>query len=221
MARQRQKKLAEIVEAPRPSAAVADQARASGAKVLSHDPARLREFVEGRITLGELERIGKDAQYRMAKIGFDFMNSGKLENARRVFLGLLALDPYDAYFHLALGAIHQREGDLAAADERYTRSLEINPFSAVALANRGEARLVAGRVEEGVRDLAAALQRDPQAREPAVARGRAILASLGRQLQEMSSSPRQATDGAAVVTPTPAPACAHAAAAAKPAKERV
>ena len=142
------------------------------------------KFVAGVITLGELEGVTKEQQYEMAKLGHRFIRSGKLKEAKAVFEGLVALDPHDAYFHLALGSIAQRDDDLEAAEERYTRALEINPYSPHALANRGEVRMMQGHMLDGAKDLLKALEEDPDCREEATKRARATIGVVLQQLEE-------------------------------------
>src|SRR5688572_18208808 len=159
-------------------------AKKSNAKRVAWDPKRLMKFVAGVITLGELEGITKAQQYDMAKLGHRFIRTGKLKEAKAVFEGLVALDPHDAYFHLALGSIAQRDDNLEEADERYTRALEINPFSPHALANRGEVRMMQGRMLEGAKDLLKAFEEDPDCREEATKRARATIGVVLQQLEE-------------------------------------
>ncbi len=167
--------------APRPAPG---KKQKSGVKRVAWDPKRLMKFVAGVITLGELEGITKEKQYEMAKLGHRFIRQGKLNEAKTIFDGLVALDPHDAYFHLALGSIAQREDDLEGAEARYTRALEINPFSPHALANRGEVRMMRGQMLDGAKDLMHALEEDPECRQEATKRARATIAVVLQQLEE-------------------------------------
>jgi len=152
------------------------------------DPRRIRQFLTGVITLGELEGISKQEQYEMAKAGHRHFKQGKLDSARKIFEGLVALDPRDAYFHMTLGAIAQRDNHLAEAEKCYTRALEINPYSAHALANRGEVRMLTGHMADGTKDLLRALEEDPGCKEEATKRARATINMVITQLQEAGIS---------------------------------
>ena len=187
------KKHKDIVDIPAPSEEAKAAAKQLGAKLTAYDPNRLEAFLAGGITLGDLEGITKDQQYQLAKTGYDFLNEGVLDKAKTVFEGLLALDPYDAYFHTALGSIAQQSGDFEEADERYSRALEINPFSPVAFAHRGEIRLSKGMVMESIEDFVCAVREDPDGKEPATVRARALLATIKAQLEASAADP----DGAA------------------------
>lgn len=158
------------------------------ARRVAWDPKRLAQFIAGVITLGELEGISKEEQYEMARLGHQLLRQGKLADAKKVFDGLVALDPRDAYFHLALGSIAQRGDDLEEAERRYTRALEINPYSPHALGNRGEVRMMLGKMVEGAKDLTKALEEDPECTCEATKRARATIGVVLQQLEEAGHS---------------------------------
>lgn len=172
------KKLQDILEGPLPTPEELKEAQAAGAVITGYDPRRLEAFLAGQITLGDLEGIPKDAQHEMAKTGFRFFTEGRLEQARKVFTGLLALDPFDAYFLTVLGAIAQQEGNLEEAELRFSRALEINPFSPSALAGRGEVRLAQGRLLDAAADLTKAIAEDPEGKDPATQRARGLAGNV-------------------------------------------
>lgn len=172
------KKLEDILEGPLPTPEDLKKAQESGAVISGYDPRRLEAFIAGHITLGELEGIPKEAQHEMAQTGFRFFTEGKLAQAKKVFTGLLALDPYDAYFLTALGAVAQQEGNLEEAEARFSRALEINPFSPSALVGRGEVRLIQGKLLEAAEDLAKAIAEDPEGKDPATHRARGLAANV-------------------------------------------
>ncbi len=174
-------KLEKITEMPKPSAASIAAAEATGATIVPYSPARLRAFLAGRITLGDLEGIDKAAQYQLAEMGYQFINEGRFDKAKTVFEGLLTLDPFDAYFHLVMGTVFHRDNDLDAAISHYSRSLEINPYSVHALANRGEARMAAGDAANGLEDLFKSIDLDPEGKDAASQRARVLLDSVMKQ----------------------------------------
>ncbi len=131
--------------------------------------------------LAQLAGIPKTLQYKVAAIGFKHLTRGKLQKARGIFQGLAELDPYDAWFQLALGSVAQREGNLPEADAAYSRALKLNPNGIAAFANRGEVRLLAGRREEGMADLRRAVSLDRSGRDPNAMRARAVIEAMKRQ----------------------------------------
>ena len=183
---------AEITERPQPSPQAAAAAKAAGAKLTPWHPQRLRDFIYGRITLGDLEGISKSAQYEMAKIGYRYLTSGDLATSKKIFLGLSVLDPYDAYFHTVLGSIAQQQEDDAEAIARYSRALQIFPKSPVALANRGEVFLKTGKVAEAAADLLKAVESDPQMKMPSTRRAKVLLDAVKAQAQALASQAKPA-----------------------------
>ncbi len=180
--------ISEIESLPQADAAYAAAAAEADATITPYSPEALRDFALGRITLGDLEGLGKEPQYEMAQLGFGYLEQGKLDLARQVFAGLLALDPFDAYFHTALGSVSHREGDLEQAEHAYSRAIEINPFSPVAWAHRGEVRLMLGRLDEAAGDLVKAIETDPECADPATQRASALAQTLREQLGEVGLS---------------------------------
>lgn len=154
------------------------------AKRVARDPAAVEGFILGQLTLGEMEGIGKDIQYQIAERGFKVLGQGKLDKAKDIFLGLLALDPYDSYFHTAYGSALQREGNYEKAEHHYTLALKYNPYNSAALANRGEIRFQSGRVLEAAGDLQAAIKNDPKGQDPATLRARALSLAISEVIKE-------------------------------------
>jgi tetratricopeptide (TPR) repeat protein len=160
-------------------------------------------YLLGQITLGELEGVTKEQQYEIAKLGHAELVGGKLDEAKTIFDGLLALDPFDAYFLSALGSIAHQKGDFEEAEARYSRALEINPFSPFALAHRGEVRISTGAFEAGVDDLLRALEEDPEGADPAVRRAKATITILVEQLRDAGIEASELEDRAAAVKTNP------------------
>ena len=136
------------------------------------------KLVTGQITISEAVGLNRKQLYAIARRGYQLMNSGKLEEARQIYAGLVAADPFDSVFHCHLGAIHWRMGEVEKAFEEYDASLRYNIANVDALAGRGELYLLKGEVKKGIEDLRKALENDPNAFRPATVRARALLVSL-------------------------------------------
>jgi Flp pilus assembly protein TadD len=109
---------------------------------------------------------------------------------------------------LALGSIAQRGNKLEEADKRYSTALELNPFNTPARANRGEVRLLLGRLVEGAQDLLRAMQEDPEERHASTKRARVTLALVQTQLEEAGvpgAAPKTAVAKAATKIAAAAP----------------
>lgn len=136
------------------------------------------KLVTGQITISEAVGLNRKQLYAIARRGYQLMNSGKLEEARQIYAGLVAADPFDSVFHCHLGAIHWRMGEVEKAFEEYDASIRYNIANVDALAGRGELYLLKGEVKKGIEDLRKALENDPNAFRPATVRARALLLSL-------------------------------------------
>lgn len=146
--------------------------------------ARKREIREklatGQITIAEALGFSRRQLYAIAHRGYQLMNSGRLEEARRIYAGLVAADPFDSVFHCHLGAVLWRMGELDEAFEEYDAAIRFNIANIDALAARGELYFLKGEVKKGVEDLRAALKNDPAGTHPSSLRARALLLSLRR-----------------------------------------
>lgn len=144
--------------------------------------ARKREAQEklatGQITIAEAVGISRQELYKIAQRGYQLLTSGKLEEAKQIYAGLVAADPYDSVFHCHLGSALWQLGDTERAFEEYSASIRLNIANVDALAARGELYLLKGEVENGIEDLRKALENDPQGKHPSSIRARALLLSL-------------------------------------------
>lgn len=188
------KKLQEQTESRAPPAQDVRAAEEAGAEITGYRPQRIAQFVAGEITLGELEGVPKEAQYKMAETGYQMLNQGKKDEARKIFLGLHAIDPFDAYFLTALGVIAVQKGQTEEALQRFTRALEINPYSIPALVGRGEIHLRKGRLIEAAADLSAAIEQDPEGQDPATMRARALAQNTKSVLESANLQPQPEGD---------------------------
>lgn len=163
-----------------------DKAAAEGRKIVAYSPNEMELFLKGHRTLGEIQGISKEEQYKMAEVGYRLLSEGKLAEGKQVFFGLCALDPFDSYFITCLASAHQQENDAKEAERLYTRALEINPWNVTARTHRGELRALDGRLSDAVDDLTRALQDDPKGNDPAVKRAAVLLRAIQAQLKNVS-----------------------------------
>lgn len=139
---------------------------------------RLEKVATGQATIAQAAGITKNQLYEIAEKAYQLFSQGKLEEARQIYEGLVAADPFDSVFHCHLGAVLWRSGDLDRAFEEYDASVRFNLTNIDALAGRGELLVARGEVEKGVEDLSRALQNDPECTRPSTQRARALLLSL-------------------------------------------
>ena len=141
-------------------------------------PELTKKLVSGQITLAEFAGLKRETLYAIAEVGYQMLNTGRFEQAREIYRGLVAADPFDSVFHCHLAATHHRLGDLDAALEEYTASLRFNIANADALVGRGEIYLYQRKVAEAITDLRAAVEADPEGKKPSTVRARAVLLAL-------------------------------------------
>jgi tetratricopeptide (TPR) repeat protein len=146
------------------------------------------KLASGQITLAEYVGLSRDELYKIARQAFQLMNRGRLEEARLIYSGLIAADPYDSVFHCHLGAVLFRLGEHEKAFDEYDAALRYNVANVDALAGRGELYIMRGEVRKGVEDLRRALEKDPQGARPSSQRARALLFSMREAMRKQTAS---------------------------------
>lgn len=144
----------------------------------------IQKFVRGEITLAQLEGLTRDQLYDFAELGYTMFKSGKLDDACKVFEGLVTYNPYDAYFHSALGAIYQKQKRYEDAIRQYDLALKFNPQDCCSHTNRGETFLLLGRLKEAAEDFQRSIQLDPQEKDPWAMRARALVIAVTQALEK-------------------------------------
>lgn len=118
----------------------------------------IQGFMNGLITLQELEGISEDEMETIYALGYNFFTYGKYDAAKDVFTGLTAYAPYSGHYWRALGAVNQQLKDYTEAIAAYDMAIANDEGDVVSLVYRGESQILMGRVEAGLEDLAAVLQ---------------------------------------------------------------
>lgn len=136
------------------------------------------KLATGQITIAEAVGISQEQLYAIARRGYQLLNTGKLEEARQIYAGLVAANPYDSVFHCHLGAVYMRMGEIDKAFDEFDASLRFNIANVDAYAGRGEIYLQKGEIKKGIEDLRKALENDPNGEHPATLRARALLMSV-------------------------------------------
>jgi Flp pilus assembly protein TadD len=133
-------------------------------------------------TLAELVGFTFEEAKAIGEIGCDLAAVGMLEEARRLFEGMLEMNAQDAAARAALGTVYQKQGRLQDAMEAYNTSLGTDPTQPIALANRGELRLRQND-RGGLEDLMSATRNDPTGITTGGRRARALLDALAQVAQ--------------------------------------
>ena len=142
------------------------------------------KLATGQMTIAEAVGVSKKQLYEIAGRGFQLLNSGRLEEARQIYAGLVAADPYDSVFHCHLAAVLWRLGEIEKACAEYDASLRFNFANVDALSGRGELYLLKGEIKEAIEMLGRSVELDPSGTRPASVRARALLLSLRQAAQK-------------------------------------
>lgn len=148
-----------------------------------YTPERQKMLQKGELTLKDYHAISGPEMLQMALIGFRMYENGKYSEAETIFNGLIALDPREAYYYTALGAVFLAQDEFERAKHNFDTALVFNPKELAAYVNRGEVHLRMGNVMEAATDFKSAVDLDPSGKDPLVIRAR-VLAAAALELIE-------------------------------------
>ena len=120
------------------------------AGTLTFDPAKADVLAEG------WDKMQKATLEEPGCLGYDYYLDGRIEEARVVFDGLLAVAPRDPFALRAYAETCLSAGDHAAALRAANGLLALSTTDAAAYLLRGRVLLVAGRHEDASADLSRA-----------------------------------------------------------------
>lgn len=146
---------------------------------------RKKAVEKGNMNLRDYHAISAPEMLQMALIGFRMYEQGKYSEAKTIFSGLIQLEPTEAYYHTALGAVFLAEEDLETARMYFNYAIAINPKEVAPYVNRGEVNLRDGKILEAAEDFAKAVELDPQYKDPLTQRAR-VLAAAALEMIENS-----------------------------------
>jgi len=162
-----------------------------------YSPERVSAWVRGEITLAELSAVSGAEMLEMAVIGYSMYEQGRYDDARVIFDALCALDPREAYYRTALGAVYLARENLEKAEALFQEAIRLNPKEIAAFVNRGEVYLRQGKILEAARDFKRAVDLDPENRDPLTRRARLLAAAALQTLEaaspSVSATPRPAS----------------------------
>ena len=132
------------------------------------------KFANGQITWAQLQGLSMEDAYSFAEIAYTMFEQGRYDDAKTIFEGLVISNPYDPYFHSMLGAIYARQNMNEEAAQEYTVAIELDPKNIISLVSRAEILLQSGDFEPAMNDLTTAIKLDPEGKDPAGLRARAL-----------------------------------------------
>jgi len=166
-------------------------------------PERVAKFVKGEMTLQELHGITGPEMLEMAVTGYTMYEQGQYKQAKVIFEGLAALDPKEAYYRTALGAVFLAEGKLDEALTVLDEAVSLDAKDLAAFVNRGEAHLRKGDIIKAAHDFKKAITLDPSGKDPLTRRARALSAAVLKSL-EMAGGEAPKNEPAAKAKPAAA-----------------
>jgi len=141
-------------------------------------------LIRGEVKLADVFGLDRDSLYEIARLGYGLFKSGNLRDAKQIYLGLVAADPYDSVFHCHLAAVHHSLGELDEAFQQYTEALNFNYANVDALVGLAEIQLSRGSLAAGISSLKRVIEIDPESIRPSAVRARTLLLALKRAVDE-------------------------------------
>ena len=80
----------------------------------------IEQWSRGEITLKDIKGYTDEELYAIASQGYFFFLQGKIEPARIIFEGLVAIDPKNAYYYRGLGVIYFQLKNLEKALRQFS-----------------------------------------------------------------------------------------------------
>lgn len=137
------------------------------------------------LRLAEVFKIDANEVAALLLAGHTLYEQGRLEDAKNIFEGLMALDARNPYLNGILGAIYQKQNKDEIAIAFYDAALNLFPEDVHSLTSRGEIYLNLGKFDKAAADFKRAIDLDPKWKHPAANRAR-LLAGLTLQSLELA-----------------------------------
>ncbi len=117
------------------------------------------KWAKGQVTLKQIVGLSETELYAIAQQGYLMFLQGKLDQARIIFEGLVAIDPKNAYYYRALGAIYWRGKESQKAVKQFTYAIRVSPKEISSYINRAEVYVAQQNFKAAKTDLKQALEK--------------------------------------------------------------
>lgn len=111
---------------------------------------------------GSLVPTQRQQAMMLLEAGYLWMDMGKFDKAKEVFVGTAALMPKSEIAQIAIGTLEFAQGRHEKALQAYRAAQKLAPRSSLPRAHAGEALLFMGKVNEAMKELKAALEMEPE-----------------------------------------------------------
>ena len=133
------------------------------------------QWSEGRVTLKQIVGLSDEELFAVSSQGYFMFLQGKTEPARVIFEGLVAIDPKNAYYYCALGAIYWRLKEPQKAVKQVTYAIRVSPKETSSYINRAEVYVSQKSFKAARADLRYALQHGGPQEDALMNKARAML----------------------------------------------
>lgn len=140
-------------------------------------------FLEDKLSLAELKGITREELFQLADAGFVKFKHGRLDEAERIYQGLIVLDHRNAYFHAMMGAIHQKRDRPIEAIMEYSQALKLNTKDVSSYVNRGEVYLRHKNYRKAAEDFRNAILLDMSGINLWANRARSLVIAIKRSME--------------------------------------
>lgn len=137
---------------------MAEDQRQQGEQMQQRMQRLVQQWSQGRVSLKQIVGLSEEELYAVASQGYFMFLQGKTEPARVIFEGLVAVDPRNAYYYRALGAIYWRLKEGQKALKQFTYAIRVAPREVSSYINRAEIYVAQRQFQQARADLRTALQ---------------------------------------------------------------
>ena len=145
------------------------------------------EMLQGQDTFRDALGLDDENILALAVFARELVEQGRVDDAQTLLEGLVVLDPQNGYLHTCLGAIYMQKNFNDAALVEFAYALRQDEEDIAAHTYLGEIYLEEGDMQSSVKHLQAAVDLDPDARDPYANRARtlaALVATVAKEVQE-------------------------------------
>ena len=167
-------------------------------QIIDPNPARrkrlteiLHAYLNDKLSLAEMQGISRDQLFQLSEAGFVKFKHGRLEEAEKIYQGLIILDHRNAYFHAMMGAIHQKRERPVEAILEYSLALGIDKKDVAAYVNRGEIYLRYRNYKKAAEDFRSAILLDMSGASIWANRARSLVIAIKRSIEADRNRPRR------------------------------
>lgn len=151
-------------------------------------------LMNGQITLAEYAGLSKKELYVIAQQAYQLLQTGRLEESRTIYQGLVAADPYDSVFRCHLGSVLLRSGNQDEALKQFNFALQYNIANVDAMVGRGEIYFMRGEIENAVKDFQKAVELDSEIKRDSTTRAQAALLSIKNAIDKQRTANQSLED---------------------------